>query len=193
MINDGHIHLHYGMASYDNRIRISKEMRKVDQKRIENNVDKMGAIILPSDVNIFPQLLKNRPFLRPGLYFRDGKEVEEYVGPIRQFDFVKFHIPFYSASLERIDEALRSGLKKGFRRFQFHTDVLTEEILQIYANFISETDAKIYLVHGVYTLHPRFLPYAKKSACPENLKNWQETFSWGRLLTMELMMFRTKD
>jgi hypothetical protein len=168
MINDGHIHLHYGIEQPDEII--LKQMPRIEEYRRRYNVDKMGAIILPCNVTAIPEISRGRDFLRLGVYFRGADDVKRYKGPVEQLDFAKFNIEYYTIYPQDLLRALEAATQSGFRRFQLHTERISTETLKIFERFIDEFDAKIYLAHGVYALYPNYPEKHYTPAMPDDIK-----------------------
>lgn len=172
MINDGHVHLHYE-GQYARKIPAEimlADMKKVDELKAKYKVDKIAAILLPPHIGLIPEIIKNRQTLKLGLYFNNFRELQEYQGTIEPFHFVKLHDDGLHYRTDALQEALNAGMKKGFKRFQFHSQCIGKDQLEVFAKFIKENDIKIYLAHGVFSLYPGFEEKYYRQASAEDVR-----------------------
>ena len=151
-IIDGHFHVHLNSRKapindiYDGLERHAEIVE-------EYNIEKALGVINPKHRTHVQQILVNNPYIYPGLlvytdeYDKDPEMLENING---LFEFVKIH-NWICGTLNLIDDypvIFDKSIENGIKKFQLHTDVIPDGLLNVLEKYVKQHNAMIYLVHG---------------------------------------------
>jgi len=151
MINDGHFHMHYFapnlVPGISKDFSYPYDMERIRKIKDQYKIDNIVGIFIPPNLNIVKKVLDENPYIHPGIYISpEDRSVERLEKLKDPFEFIKIHNYWF---FKTVEEIVSNSTSLGFKKFQIHTNEISDKMLDMIREYVRKHDSIFYLVHGV--------------------------------------------